>query len=196
MLKQRIVHLFPAFVWIALLLLTACQPVHPEPVTRSIGDIAEQFIGIRESVVVNGVGPSKASDPAQAQAEDEFLAAAIAKEQALYAGNAERFMSYYADDTISVQPGIPDMNKTALTQATESYLTDNHIIGKLTIKRIWVNGDHATRQAEWAEVTAPKVGGPAEHHIGRCTLNWEKIDGKWKVVSEYLNYLESPTTVQ
>ena len=46
--------------------------------------------------------------PAQAQAENEFLAAAIAKEQALYAGNAEYLMAYYADNAISVQPGVPE----------------------------------------------------------------------------------------
>ena len=143
-----------------------------------------------------GLVQAEASDPAQAQAENEFLAAAIAKEQALYAGNAEEFMAYYADNAISVQPGVPEMDKTALAQATIPFITDNQIVGKLTIKRISVNGDHAWRQAEWQEVTEPKAGGTAEHHIGRCTLNWEKIDGKWQVVSEYINYLKPPTAMQ
>jgi len=177
-------------------LLAACQPIRPESTTRSAADIAKQFMGIGESVVVDGVGPSKAADPAQAQAENEFLAAAIAKEQAFYDGDAEGTMSYYADNTLSVQPGVPEMDKTALTQATLPYIADNQIVGKLTIKRIWVNGNQATRQAEWEEVTQPNAGGPAEHHIGRCTLNWEKIDGQWKVVSEYINYLQPPTAVQ
>lgn len=181
---------------LAAMVASACQPVRPEPDPRSAADIAAEIMGIRESVVVDGVGPSKAADPAQAQAEDEFLAAAIAKEEAYYAGDAERVISYYADNTISVQPGVPEMDKTALAQATEPFLADNQIVGKLTIKRIMVNGDHATRQAEWEEVSAPKAGGPAEHHIGRCTLNWEKVDGEWKVVSEYINFLEPPTAVQ
>ena len=47
--------------------------------------------------------------------------------------------------------------------------------------------------AEWEEVVTANDGGAAEHHIGRCILNWEKIDGEWKVVSEYINYLEPPT---
>lgn len=174
---------------------SACQPVRPVPAQRSAADIAEQLMGIRQSVVVDGVGPSQAKDPAQAQAENEFLAVAIAKEQSLYAGDAKSFMSYYADNTLSVQPAMPEMDKAALTQATVPYITDNQIVGKLTIKHIWVNGDHATRQAEWEEVTEPQTGGPAEHHIGRCILNWQKIDGQWKVVSEFLNYLEPPTTV-
>ncbi|MFN8490759.1 MAG: nuclear transport factor 2 family protein [Caldilineaceae bacterium] len=175
---------------------SACQPVHPVPAPRSASDIAEQLMGVRQSVVIDGVGPSKAKDAAQAQAENEFLAAAIAKEQTFYAGDAQRVMAYYADNTLSVQPGLPEMDKAALTQATVPYLNDTQIVGKLTIKRIWVNGDQATRQAEWEEVTEPKAGGPAEHHIGRCTLNWAKIDGQWKVISEYINYLEPPTPVQ
>jgi uncharacterized protein (TIGR02246 family) len=176
---------------------SACQPVHAEPPARNAAEIAAQMMGIDSSVVTDEVGPSKASDPAQAQAEDEFLAAAIAKEQTWYAGDAERYLSYYADDAISVQPGVPEIDGlAAFAEATTPYLADNQIVGKLTIKRIWVNGDHATRQAEWEEVVAPKAGGAAEHHIGRCTLNWERIDGEWKVVSEYINYLEPPTAVQ
>jgi uncharacterized protein (TIGR02246 family) len=176
---------------------SACQPVHAEPVARSAADIAQQLMGIHEPVVVDGVGPSKATDLAQAEAEDEFLAAAIAKEQTFYAGDVERYLSFYADDAISVQPGMPEIvGKAALAEATAPYLADNQIVGKLTVKRIWVYGDHATRQAEWEEVVAPKAGGPAEHHVGRCTLNWEKVDGDWKVVSEYINYLEPPTQVR
>jgi uncharacterized protein (TIGR02246 family) len=182
-----------------MLLASACQPVHaePDPLIRSAADIAEQFMGIRQSVVLDEVGPSTAADPAQAQAEDAFLAAAIAKEETYYAGDADRYISFYADDTLSVQPGVPEIvGKVALAEAIDPFLADHHIVGKLTIKRIWVYGDHATRQAEWEEVVAPKAGGPAEHHIGRCTLNWEKIDGEWQVVSEYINYLEPPTPVQ
>jgi uncharacterized protein (TIGR02246 family) len=182
---------------LAAVVASACQPVHPEPAARSAAEIAEQFMGIRQSVVIDGVGPSTAADPAQAQAENEFLAAAIAKEQAYYAGDADRYLTYYANDTLSVQPGLPELvGKAALAEATAPFLADNQIVGKLTIKRLWVYGDHATRQAEWEEVVAPKTGGPAEHHIGRCTLNWEKIDGEWKVVSEYINFLEPPTAVE
>lgn len=189
------------FYLLSLLVLVAlaagaCQPVRPASALRSATDIAEEIIGIRESVVVDGVGPSKAADPAQAQAENEFLAAAIAKEQAFYAGDTARAMAYYADSAISVQPGIAEMDKAALVEFTAPYLADNQLVGKLTIKRIRVDGDHATREAEWEEVSQPKAGGPAERHVGRCVLTWEKIDGEWKIVSEYINYLEPPTAVE
>ncbi len=152
---------------------------------------------ITESAVIDAVGPSTASDPAQAQAEDEFLAVALAKEQAYYDGDFESHLSYYADDIISVWPETPEIvGKVALAEGMKSYMEANHVVGTLTIKRIWVSGDHATRQAEWEEVVTPKKGGKAEHHIGRCTLTWEKIDGSWQVVSEYINYLVPPTEIE
>ncbi len=196
--KFRLLSLLSLLV-LATVVAGGCQAVHaePAPVARTAADIADELMGIREPVVVDGVGPSTASDPAQAQAEDEFLAAAIAKEQTFYAGDSDRYMSYYADNALSVQPGIPEIvGKAALAEGTQAYLADNQIVGRITIKRIWVYGDHATRQAEWEEVVTPKAGGPAEHHIGRCTLNWEKIDGEWKVVTEFVNYLDPPTPVQ
>lgn len=191
-------------------LLIGCQPIvfpaAPVPfptatvelsAPRSADDIAEQLMGIRAPVIIDGVGPSKATDPAQAQAENEFLAVVIAKDKAFYAGDVEGHLSYYADNVISVQPGMPDIvGKVALAEGLKPYMENYRIVGTETIKRIWVYGDSATRQAEWEEVVAPKAGGPAVHHIGRCTLNWEKIDGEWKVVSEFVNYLVPPTEIQ
>jgi uncharacterized protein (TIGR02246 family) len=150
-----------------------------------------------QSVVIDGAGPITASDPAQAQAEAEFRAIAVAKEQALYAGDAARVLSYYADNVISIQPGMPEIvGKTSLAEGLQPYIEDNHFVGTLTITHVWFYGDHATRQAEWEEVVTAKNGGPSEHHIGRCTLNWEKIDGEWKVVSEFINYLVPPTAIE
>ena len=140
---------------------------------------------------------ARLSDPAQAQAENEFLAAAIAKEHAFYAGDAERYISYYADNAISVQPGIPEIDgRAVLAEGTVPYVTDNNIVGKLNHQAdlgLWRPRHPPSRVGRGG---ATQGGGAAEHHIGRCTLNWEKIDGQWKVVSEYINYLEPPTTVQ
>ena len=47
-----------------IVVASACQPVRPVPAPRSAAAIAEQLMGIRQSVVVDGVGPSKAKDPA------------------------------------------------------------------------------------------------------------------------------------
>jgi ketosteroid isomerase-like protein len=184
---------FALTLWLVGALLVACQPIQPEAIKAQTNI---QSV-ITESVVLDDVGPSTASDPAQAQAEDEFLTAALAKEQAFYDGDFEGHLSYYADNITSVWPETPEvLGKAALAEGMKPYMENNQVVGTLTIKRIWVSGTHATRQAEWEEVVTPKEGGKAEHHIGRCTLNWEKIDGNWKVVSEYINYLVPPTEIE
>ena len=173
-----------------VLVLAACQPVQPEPPKPEIQIPTE-------SVVIDGVGPSTASDPAQAQAEDEFLAVALAKEQAYYDGDVEGVVSYYADDVVSFWPESQEIiGRAAVTEGIQPFLAENNVAGTLTLKRIWVSGDYATRQAEWDEFSMPKDGGEAQHYVGRCILTWQKIDGEWKVVSEFINYIESPTSIQ
>lgn len=146
------------------------------------------------SAVIDEAGPITATDPDQAQAEAEFRALVIAKEEAFYAGDFEKMITYYADDVISVQPGWPEtVGKAALSEGLKPYMEGNQIVGTFILKKVWIDGNHATRFGEWEEVVTPKEGGASEYHIGRCILNWEKIDGEWKVVSEFVNYLVPPT---
>ena len=160
--------------------------VPPAPTPDSAAKTANTIAADAKSMVVDGAGPISAADPVQAKAEEEFRAAAIAKEQA-----------FYANDVISVQPGMPEVvGKKALAEGLVPYVQDNRIIGKFTLKQVWVSGDHATRLGEWEEVVTPVAGGKSEHHIGRCILNWVKKDGEWKVISEFVNYLEPPTQIE
>ena len=140
---------FALALGLAAVLLVACQPVQRKAA-------AEPSVPqITKSTVVDGVGPSKASDPAQAQAENEFLAAAIAKEQAYYDGDIQGVLAYYADDVVSVWPEAPEVvGKAAMAEGLVPYMEGNTVLGNLVVKHIWVAGDHATRQAEWEEQTA------------------------------------------
>ena len=188
---------FAVILWCVAALLVACQPVELQTVRALLESGSATAAVASESKVIDDAGPITASNQVQAQAEAEFRAAVIAKEEAFYAGDAERVLSYYADDVISVYPDMPEtVGKAAVAEGLIPYLEANHIVGEFTIKQYWVHGDHATRFAEWEEVVTPKDGGPAEHHIGRCILNWEKIDGEWKVVSEFINYLVPPTLIE
>ncbi len=184
----RISSFLSSLVLIALVAV-GCQPIQPEP-PKPVMEIPA------EGVVVDGVGPSTASDPAQAQAEDEFLAVTLGKEQAYYDGDYQGHISYYADDIVSTWPDSPEViGKSALAEGMQPFMEDNNVAGTLAVKRIWVSGDYASRQAEWDEYLIPKDGSDPQHYIGRCTLNWEKIDGEWKVVSEFVNYLEAPKAI-
>ena len=174
---------------LVVLVIVGCQPIQAEPQKPAMAIPAE-------SAIIDGVGASTASDPDQALAEDEFLAVALAKEQAFYDGDYESLLSYYADDIVSAFPESPDVEgKSALAEGMQPFMRDNDILGTLTVKRIWVAGDYATRQAEWDEFMVPKDGSDPEHYIGRCTLNWQKIDGEWKIVSEFINYLKAPEAI-
>jgi len=171
--------------------------VPPAPAPTAAAKSASTIAANAKSEVIDGAGPISATDPVQAKAEEEFRKAAIAKEQAFYAGDTQRVLSFYADNVISVQPGMPEVvGKQALAEGLVPYVQDNRIVGKFTLKQVWVYGDHATRLGEWDEVVTPVAGGKSEHHIGRCILNWVKKDGEWKVVSEFVNYLEPPTEIQ
>jgi uncharacterized protein (TIGR02246 family) len=185
---------------LAGLLLVACQPIplaSPEA-KPTANEAAQPKAAIpSSSTVTSEVDLSVFDDPAERQAAEEFLAAAMAKEQAFYAGDAEGFLAYYADDVVSVWPEAAEaVGKSAVAEGATAYLEGNQIVGNLSIQRIWLDGNQATRQAQWEEWVTPKDGGPGEHHIGRCTLVWEKIDGEWKVVSEFVNYLAPPAPIE
>lgn len=172
--------------------ISACQPIHAETAQAETGRVNNT-----QSVVIDGTNHSKVTDPAQAKAEAEFLAAAMAKENAYYAEDYETLRSFYADNVVSILPDTPEIvGIVAWGEGMKPFLASNDTTGKLTIKHIWVSGDYASRQAEWEEVVRPTDGGKPFHQVGRCVLNWQKIDGKWQIVSELINYLVPPTEIE
>jgi ketosteroid isomerase-like protein len=182
---------------LASVIISACQPVHAQPEPRQLSEIAVEHLGSAESLIVDAVGPSQATDPAQAQAEDEFRQVVLAREEAFYSQDAETYNSYYADNVISLEPGLEDIvGKAEVSAGPASMFESTELIGKFTLKGIWVSGDYAARWGEWEEVTAPRAGGEAEHHIGRCMVSWQKIDGEWKVVSQILNLIQDSQPVE
>ena len=170
---------------LVVIVAVACQPIQAEVAKAQVAT---------QSAVVDGVGPSTASDPAQAQAEDEFREIVLAKERAYYDEDLDRHYSFYADDVISLEPETPDkVGKTVLSEGMQSFFDAYDTVGTFTLKRIWVSGDYATRWGEWEEVVTPVDGGKPIHQIGRCFLGWQKIDGEWKVVSQIVNFIVPPT---
>lgn len=180
-------------VFLLVLGLSACQPIRAEIAPVNTAQTATDT----QSVVIDGTDHRTAADPEQAKAEAEFLAAAMAKEEAYYAEDYETLRSFYADNIVSILPDTPEIDGiVAWSEGMKPFLASNDTLGKLTIKHIWVAGDYASRQAEWEEIVTPKDGGKPIHQIGRCVLNWQKIDGKWQVVSELINYLDPPTEME
>ncbi len=174
-------------VILSVLVSGAFSPVYAEP---------EQPLPTGPAVVVDATRTVSGVDPAQAKAEAEFRKVVLRRERAYYAGNIDRFLSFYADDVVSIQPGMPDIvGKQALADSLRPFFAGNHVSGKFTLKEITVSGDFATRQAQWDEVWRANDGSTAFHQVGRCLVVWRKIDGQWKVVKEFANFLVPPTDI-
>lgn len=177
--------------------LSACQPIRAETARPATAQHTTPLATDAQSMVIDGTDHSTVTNPEQAKAEAEFLAAAMAKEEAYYAEDYASLRSFYADNIVSILPDTPEVvGIVAWSEGMKPFLDGHDTVGKLTIKHIWVSGDYASRQAEWEEVVTPNDGGKPFHQIGRCVLNWQKIDGKWKIVSELINYLVPPTEME
>ncbi|MEZ4866586.1 MAG: DUF4440 domain-containing protein [Caldilineaceae bacterium] len=184
---------FAILLVLLALVVSACQPISAQP-AQAAPPAAEW---LTESVVIDGVGPSTAVDPEQAAAEDEFRTVALAREQAYYDEDYEKYISFYADDVISLEPGTPEIvGKETVAANIKGFWEAYDTVGELTLKRIWVSGNYGTRYAEWEEVVTPADGGKPIHQIGRCFVVWEKIDGEWKIVSSLLHFIEEPTEME
>lgn len=175
-------------VIVSVLVISVFSPVYAEP--------GNPMPSEGKWKVVDAAGPVGSTDPALIRAEIELRRAEVARDRALYSGDAEKFLSYYADDVVSFQPGRPELvGKEAVAEGQREFLANNHVDGKMTVRRVTVAGDYATRQAEWDETWTANDGSTAFRQVGRCFLAWRKINGEWKVVSEFIQYVVPPTDV-
>jgi uncharacterized protein (TIGR02246 family) len=173
-------------VILSVLVTGAFSPVHAEP--------GKPIPSQGRWRVLDAAGPLASTEPALARAEIELRKAEVARDRAFYSGNADHFLSFYADDVVSFQPGKAELvGKDAVSEGVEEFLANYHVDGKLTVKRVTVSGDYATRQAEWDETWTANDGSAAFRQVGRCFVSWRKINGEWKVVSEFTQYVVPPT---
>lgn len=142
-------------------------------------------------VVIDEAGPAKS------QAEAQFRRVALAKERAYYAGDADRYLSFFADDAVSVQPELAEITgKKAMEEGIRTFLADYHPVeAKFVMKDVTLSGDVATRRGDWVEVWAANDGSAQFTQHGRCVLVWQKVNGQWKVVTEFINFLQPPAEV-
>jgi ketosteroid isomerase-like protein len=133
--------------------------------------------------------------PVKSPAEAQFRKVALAKERTYYAGDADRYLSFFADNAVSVQPGVADITgKKAMEEGVRTFLAGYHPVEvKFIMKKVTLAGDYATRQGDWVEVWEANDGSAKFSQHGRCILAWQKVNGQWKVVTEFINYLDPPT---
>ena len=148
---------------VVLLLAGACQPIQPRPAAQA--------------------------DTQSAQ--EQFVAAAMALEQAYQDEDLEKVIAFYADDATSFAPGFPaDAGKEAIKMAYQGFFDAYDIQRDFQLASVDMAGDFATRTGEWTQVLTPVDGGEPITEVGRCVIAFKQVDGEWKVAWEIWNTFE------
>ena len=164
MMNTRIVRIGPLLVLIALLLI-GCQPLQPIPADAAAPSMEEM-----------------------AAAEQAFVDTVMAAETALQSEDAALAASYYAEDAVSMPPGYPpSFGREAIQGDLEFYFDSFDIERDFSLMNYEINGDNATRMAEWTQTLVPTDGNEPIVEQGQCILGFEKIDGEWKIAWEIWN---------
>jgi ketosteroid isomerase-like protein len=123
--------------------------------------------------------------------EEEVKTAISAYEVAYESGDVEQIMNYYADDIISAPPGYPlaqgkEAVEAGYREMFEAYTLDRDY----EILEMDVDADSASRLMAWTNVWTPLADGETITEVGHCVIDYEKIDGEWKMVREIWNMEE------
>ncbi len=145
----------------SLLLLAGCNSAPPAPATPAV-DVAAEQGKIRDL-------------------ETAWAAAALAKD-------LEKSVSFYADDAILLNAGVPAAKgKDAIHAAWKDMLADPN--GKLafTTQRVDVSasGDLASTSGSYTmTMTNPKTKKPVEDKGTYITVYKKQADGNWKAIED------------
>jgi len=152
---------FVLMLWLMSALLVACQPIRAE-----------------------AAKPQNANT----SAEGQFKQVVLAKEAAYYANDLDHYLSFFAEDTISMPPGaLPTEGKAALTADMRGFFDQYKVSGHIKLMSIEMHGDYATRTLQAWDTLTPKAGGDPIINTGSCVAGWKKINGEWKIVWEIWN---------
>jgi ketosteroid isomerase-like protein len=137
--------------------------------------------------------PASAAETAK---DDRFLEVVWEYENAWQANDVDATIAYYAEDAISLLPGLEMIEGKENIEADMRLFLDMYELEReFELVDYTVAGTYATRLGEWTNTMTPKDGGDVIADRGRCIVGFEKIDGEWKVVWEIMNIIES-TIVQ
>ncbi len=120
---------------------------------------------------------------------DAVKAADAAFEKAFAAKDLDSAVKFYADDAVTMEPGMPAIaGKQAIKASMKQFMDDKNFDLHWTAEAAEVakSGDLAyTRGSFDAKFTDPS-GKPASDH-GKYVTIWKKIGGEWKVVVDTNN---------
>lgn len=121
----------------------------------------------------------------------EFKNVVFAVEEASDAGDLDRLMEFYADDVVTMLPGMPPLRgKEAVRADWENFFNTYTVKGDSNLVYVDVSGDSAVRRMEWTNTLTPKDGGEQIVETGTCMVGFKKIGGEWKIVWEIASVFE------
>lgn len=115
----------------------------------------------------------------------DFKKVVFAVEEAAKAGDVDRLMQFYADDVVTMLPGMPPLKgKEAVRADWQNFFNTYTLKRDSKLVYIDVSGDSAVRRMEWTNTLTPKAGGEQIVDTGTCVVGFKKVGGEWKIAWE------------
>ena len=116
----------------------------------------------------------------QVDPEAQFTEVVFAADEAIQSGDVDRIMDFYADDVVTILPGIPPMEGKDAVRADWEYFFDTFTLDRDSeLVYVDVSGDSAVRRMEWTNTLTPKDGSDPIVETGNCVVGFKKVDDEW-----------------
>ena len=127
----------------------------------------------------------------QVDPEAQFTEVVFAVEEAMQTGDVDRLMEFYADDAVTILPGVPPLEGKDAVQADWEYFFDTFTLDRDSeLVYVDVSGDSAVRRMEWTNTLTPKDGSDPIVDTGNCVVGFKKVDDEWKIAWEIASTYE------
>ena len=117
--------------------------------------------------------------------EAQFIEVVYALEDAYETNDVDRIMEFYADDVVTILPGIPPLEGKEAVRADWEYFFDTYELDReAELVYVNVDGNSAVRRMEWTNTLTPKDGSEPIVETGNCIFGFKKVDDEWKLAWE------------
>ena len=130
-------------------------------------------------------GEPTVEEVSPAELEAQFTKVVYALEDAYKSNDVDRVMEFYADDVVTILPGMAPLEGKEAVRADWEYLFDTFTLDRESeLVYVNVDGDSAVRRMAWINTLTPKDGSDAIVDTGNCIVGFRKADDEWKIAWE------------
>lgn len=157
---------------LSMIILSGCMASPAAPAKETTRTVAEQAA-------------------TKAELEAQVREAVSAWEDAYQAGDLNRLMEIYADEAVTMPPGVPILDgKAAIETDFRQFFQEFKVERQFSLVDLEISGDLAVRRGEWTETHTPKAGGESVTQVGKCLVIFKRFGDEWKTIMEIWNYDE------